>query len=777
MSFSKQFVRVAVPIPLYRLFDYVVDTEVVDTHQAQVGSRVIVPFGNRKLVGIVVSFCSELELDVDPQKLKKLDTILDQELLSQQHIDLANWVASYYLAPIGMIYELILPVHLRKGDLLTPKGDNFWQVIKMDSDDPKSSGDQFGRAHAQRKLFNFLNEENGASTAQLENNVGNWRSTMKALMQRGLVEKTQKLSFSEYATIESDQSLTLNLEQQTIVDSIQPNGFAAHLIHGITGSGKTEVYLSIVEKVLNQAGSDRQALLLVPEISLTPQFVDRVRKRLKKSVAVMHSALNDRQRHKAWWSARAGKVDIVLGTRASVFTPFKNLGIIIVDEEHDASFKQQDGVRYHARDVATVRAKQSDIPIIMGSATPSFESLYNVELGKFTLSTLKQRATGMLMPDMKLIDVSDPAQKAVDGLSPRLVQEIEKRLAAKQQTILFINRRGFSPTLYCTECGWIAGCPRCDARLTAHINSKTGLIHLVRCHHCGYESKCYERQVYEKKGQQIKHRIDNHDIQTCGSCQQQTVMPMGAGTQRTEEALKQRFPSVNIARLDRDAITTKNALENELARIRSNEVDIILGTQMLTKGHDFPNVTLVGILDADQGLFSIDFRGLEKLYQQLLQVSGRAGRHQAGEVYIQTKFPNHSFFEQLMQQDYDSFAHDEIQSRKLLAYPPMGHLALLRVESTYAKQGLNFLRWCRQQITTTPITTTPITTMPSVFVSDAVAAPMEKRAGRYRAQLLMQSASRQDLQKFQRQLLAVILQSKQQSQIRWSIDIDPIDLY
>ncbi len=745
MNCQKTFVRVAVPVPLYRLFDYAID------HIPAIGSRVQVPFGKRNLVGIVIASIDKEDLAVDPSKLKRVINILDDPCLSKELNDLAKWIASYYLVPIGMVYELILPVRLRKAEVLEPSGEKFWQL----NDSAQAvSADDFGRAHAQKALFTYLQNHSMANVEQLNRDFKQWRPAMKALIEKNYVESIEKINLTEYAPQFSEDRLTLNEDQQKIVGSIKEKQFSTHLVHGVTGSGKTEVYLSIVEKLLIEPG--QQALLLVPEISLTPQLVERVRQRLNKSVAVIHSAVSDAERHKAWWSALTGKVDIILGTRAAVFTAFKNLQIIIVDEEHDASFKQQDGVRYHARDVAIMRAKQHKIPIVMGSATPSFEALHNAAQNKFQLTTMRDRATGSNLPDMHLVDTSDPTERCVDGLSPSLIRQIKLRLSKQQQSILFINRRGYSPTLYCTECAWIASCPRCDARVTAHINSASGSIQSVRCHHCGYQS-----------GGQRNNSHQNANFHVCGDCQQPAVMPLGVGTQRSEEALKRIFPNAIVTRLDRDVITTKKALENELHRIRNNEVDIILGTQMLAKGHDFPNVTLVGVLDADQGLFAVDFRGPEKLYQQLLQIGGRAGRHQRGEVYIQTQFPEHPFFEQLLAQDYAAFAEKEIQNRRILNYPPIGYMSLLRAESTFAQQGLDFLRWCRQQIV-----------LPAgVFVSEAVPAPMEKRAGRYRAQLLMQSASRQSLHQYQHQLISCIANSKQQNNVRWSLDVDPIDLY
>ena len=741
MSEKMIIVRVALPVPLYRQFDYLYSNTL--SKQQVVGARVLVPFGKRKLVGIVSSLLNIQDTTIQMEKLKFVDQILDEKLMTKHQQEIANWIASYYLVPIGLVYELFLPVKLRKNNPLLPEGETHWYA-KITN---KNQSEILKRAKNQLALFNFIKKHQGVVSAQLNRNFKNWRPSMKALEEKGLVRKSDLVTFEEYQPLQSDQRFSLNEHQQKIVDQIKPT-FSTHLIYGITGSGKTEVYLSIVEKMLTQPNS--QALLLVPEIALTPQFVDRVRRRLDKSVAVIHSGLNDNQRHKAWWSAKNGKVDIVLGTRANAFTDFKNLKLIIVDEEHDASFKQQEGVKYHARDVAIIRAKHLDIPIVMGSATPSFESLQNVEVEKFDFSVLNKRATGQQLPDMHLIDTSDPNENAQNGLSKTLISQIDQRLKAKQQCILFINRRGFSPTLYCTECAWVAQCPRCDARLTAHIKQNTETILSVRCHHCGYQSKNHQQVINQ-----------------CGSCHQHTVMPLGLGTQRSEEALQRFFPNAVISRIDRDAITSKKALEIELAKIRNQEVDIILGTQMLAKGHDFPNVTLVGVLDADQGLFAIDFRGPEKLYQQMLQISGRAGRHRKGDVYIQTRFPEHSFFEKLLAQDYAAFAKNEIANRRLLNYPPIGFISLLRAESTFAKQALEFLQWCRQQIQ-----------IPNdVFVSDAVPAPMEKRAGRYRAQLMMQSSTRPALHYYQRQLISVITSNQKHKSIRWSLDVDPLDMY
>ncbi len=730
-------VRVAVPVPLYRMFDYRVPQE---QKMPEIGARVWVPFGRRNLIGIVVE--TGVHTDVAATKLKYLDEVVDQQaLLPDDVMQLADWITRYYVSSPGMAYELILPVRLRQGVDERPAGETIWQITEQGREvDP----DSLSRAPVQKAIMVFLQQHETMNKSHGGDFSASWRTILKNFIAKGWALTNEQLDLSEYAAEVSEHSpeLKLTQQQQAIVSGIRTQSdFKVNLIHGITGSGKTEVYLSVVEAVLEQG---RQILLLVPEIGLTPQFVARVKRRLAAKVAVIHSGLTDQQRHKAWWSAKSGEVDIILGTRASVFTPFKDLGLIVVDEEHDASFKQQDGVRYHARDIAIIRARQLAIPVILGSATPSLESSANAESEKYRFWSLTERATGATLPKVHIVDIR--SERLNDGLSPVLQQQLALRLEKKQQSILFLNRRGFAPTLYCPECAWVAECQRCNAHLTHHQASSAHSQAGVQCHHCGYQAPL---------------------IDICPECHKSSLVPVGLGTQRIEHCVQQLFPEARVMRLDRDATSKKGALAEHLAKIQNNDVDIILGTQMLSKGHDFPNVTLVGVLNADQGIYSADFRGPELMFQQIVQVAGRAGRHQAGEVYIQTSFPEHPIFEQLITQDFAAFARTTLEERQMLLYPPYAYIALLRAESVQAQQGLQFLRWCREQVPQQEF----------LQVSDAVPAPMEKRAGRFRAQLLFKSTSRKELHGVLQQLVHVIANSKEQRNVRWSLDIDPIDMY
>lgn len=739
-----KIIQVAISVPLYRFFDYSVPK---DTQLPMVGSRVQVSFGRRELVALVMAV--DIDSDVPLEKLKPITACLDTEAILPVDLQkIIEWVSHYYVAPPGQVADLAMPKKLRVGQDVCPKGETQWSLSEKGK---QQSIAQLKQAKVQQKIVDCLQQKGGSVNNDNSQQFGNsWRQAIKALIKKGLViEKVEQATLKPQPldlSLDSNRLFELTEEQQAIVDGIKPQeGFAVHLIHGVTGSGKTEVYLQLVEQVIAQG---KQALLLVPEIGLTPQFVARVAARLSARIAVVHSGLTDDQRHKSWWFARTGEADIILGTRAAVFTAFKNLGIIVVDEEHDASFKQQDGVRYHARDVGIVRAKQLNIPVLLGSATPAFETYQNALSKKYIFWEMHQRATGMQLPSMKVVNTTKQKHDQVlsnFGFSKQLKQAIDDRLKKGEQSILYLNRRGFAPTLYCVECIWIATCQRCDAHLTLHQHSADLSYLQVRCHHCGY---------------QAKHQ------KTCPNCQRAELLPIGLGTQRVEESIQALFPSANVLRLDRDSVSKKGAFEEKLNEIRSGKVDIILGTQMLAKGHDFPNVTLVGVLNADQGLYSSDFRGPEKMFQQILQVAGRAGRHRSGEVLIQTHFPEHSIFRPLLAQDYSAFSHEFLEERKLFAYPPFSHIALFRAESAIANEGINFLRWCRQHCLQCA----------EVTISDPVAAPMEKRAGRFRAQLLLKSPSRHKLHEVLQNLVQQISGSKQQQKVRWSLDVDPIEL-
>lgn len=539
--------------------------------------------------------------------------------------------------------------------------------------------------------------------------------------------------------------MPLNPEQRAAFEAVRAShgGFHCFLLAGVTGSGKTEVYLQLIRETL---AAGRQALVLIPEINLGPQTLARFERRFNARIALLHSALTDRERLDAWLAARDGEADIVIGTRSALFTPLKRPGLIIVDEEHDASYKQQDGLRYHARDLALVRARLENVPILLGSATPALESLHNAQAGRYGLLRLTQRAGGAHPPKFIRLDVKSMPLDA--GLSRPLQQAIGDTLAAGQQVLVFLNRRGFAPTLLCHDCGWISQCPRCDARMTVHQGSGE-----LRCHHCDHRQR---------------------PPMNCPQCGKLDLRPLGAGTERAEERLRILFPNHPVLRIDRDSTSRKHAMRDLFATINSGEPCILVGTQMLAKGHHFPRVTLVAILDADGGLFSADFRASERMAQQIVQVAGRAGRaEEPGRVLIQTHLADHPLLVQLTEDGYFAFAEQALSERRAAGLPPFAHLALLRAEAHKPGQAEAFLDSAcsaAEQL---------LEQMggPEVELLGPVPAPMERRAGKHRAQLLLQCMSRAPLHR----LLTPWLQSLEQlpggRQVRWSLDIDPIDLF
>ncbi|MDQ1362917.1 MAG: hypothetical protein QG652_777, partial [Pseudomonadota bacterium] len=514
------------------------------------------------------------------------------------------------------------------------------------------------------------------------------------------------------------------------------NQFQTFLLHGITGSGKTEVYLALTEAALAQG---RQVLILVPEISLTPQLTRRFRRRLSVPIAALHSGMNDRQRQCAWGMAANAEARVVIGTRSALFTPMPNLGLIMIDEEHDGSLKQQEGFRYHARDLALVRAKHAAIPVLLGSATPSLESLYNTERGQYQLLQLKQRAALAKPPKVQVLDVRRrPLQ---DGLSDLLLQHIRSHLNQQGQVLLFLNRRGYAPLLMCHECGWTTDCPRCDAHMTLHQHSRR-----LHCHHCGHETPAPVN---------------------CPQCGHTELWLPGAGTERIEEALAKHFPDATLVRIDRDTTRRKGSLDDKLEQARSGAGHILIGTQMLAKGHDFPNVSLVGILDADQGLFSTDFRGTEHLAQLIIQVAGRAGRaERAGEVFIQTHQPDHPLLTTLLHQGNTGFARAALEERRVSDLPPFSHLAILRADANRVDDVSDFLRQAKTLLNSNKL---------EIF--GPLPAPMARRAGRQRMQLVLQASERRALHTQLHNWVRTLADMKSARKVRWSLDVDPVDLY
>ncbi|MCK6389404.1 MAG: primosomal protein N' [Azonexus sp.] len=532
----------------------------------------------------------------------------------------------------------------------------------------------------------------------------------------------------------------LTAEQAKAIDAVTVDGgYSAQLLFGVTGSGKTEVYLRLVEWVLALGA---QVLLLVPEINLTPQLEARVRGRFpERTVVALHSELAEAARERHWRAAFSGEADIVLGTRLAVFTPMPRLGMIIIDEEHDASFKQQDGMRYSARDVAVVRARQAAIPILLGSATPSLESWANAQGGRYGLQTLRERANpAATLPAVNVVDTRKMVLR--EGVSPPLVEAIRQRLAREEQSLVFLNRRGYAPVLACPACGWVSGCKRCAANLVLHLADRR-----LRCHHCGFE---------------------NGIPRACPTCGNQDIHPFGRGTQRVEEWLQGEFPDARILRVDRDSVKSRTQWEAVLTQIHAGEADILVGTQMLAKGHDFPKLTLVGALGADAALFAADWRAPERLFAQLMQVAGRAGRAELkGQVLIQTQYPDHPLFAALKAHDYEGFAAGQLKEREQAGFPPYAFQAVLRAEAPDMAAAIAFL---------TAATTLPVVTEhEQVMLYDPIPMKMARLANLERGQLLAESGSRPALQAFLPRWREAIAQLKAPSRLRWHIEVDPLD--
>ena len=731
--------RVALDTPLRRPFDYLPATA-PDTPLPGVGRRVRVPFGRRRLVGVVVAIADSS--DVPTARLKPVLEVLDpQPLLDAASLAILEWAAQYYHHPIGQVLASALPRPLRLG---APAAASLrcWQLTA--AGEAALAASEPRRAPRQRSLLELLCERGPATAADLDSHGGDWRPAARALSARGWISTEQVPAVSlpppPASAIVRTAGPELLSEQAAAVEAIAASlgRFAAFVLHGITGSGKTEVYLRLIERVL-QAG--QRALVLVPEIGLTPQLLTRFRARFDAPMAVLHSALTDHERLLAWRDAFSGRARIVIGTRSAVFAPVPDLGVIVVDEEHDGSFKQHEGgFRYSARDLAVWRAQHAAVPVVLGSATPALETLHNAVAGRYRLLRLERRAARAALPLLKLVDLRQHAVQS--GISTPALQAMQKHLAAGGQVLVFLNRRGYAPTLLCTACGWIAPCRECDARLTVHLAAGRLL-----CHHCGADAPLPPRCLQ------------------CGF----SVKPVGQGTERIAETLAARFPDMPIARLDRDVVRQRGDLEELMRRMSSGEARILVGTQMVTKGHHFPDVTLVLVLNADQGLFSTDFRAPERLAQTIVQVAGRAGRGaRAGEVLIQTEFPDHPLLTSLLTGGYDGFARAALEERAQAAWPPFSRLAALRDSAATPQAALAFLTAARALAGRPPA---------GVQLLGPVPAAMAKRAGRYHAQLLIESRARATLHRFLDEWLPEIEQLKSARTVRWTLDVDPIALF
>jgi primosomal protein N' (replication factor Y) len=725
---ARLILRVAVPVPLYTLLDYL-PPEDVSAEFLQRGCRVEVPIAGRSRVGIIWEICEQTSIDTS--RLKHAVAILDREpLLGALDRELLAWCAGYYKHPIGEVVQASLPARLRQGLQQASQKVVAWRLVSRNI-----STDDFHRAPVQLRIVRqLLESETPVPASQLQASDRAVRGALRRLADKQLVEEIRIEPESETSKVLPRPALTG--EQESAVEALRnSNGFAPMLLDGITGSGKTEVYLAVAETLIREG---RQVLVLVPEIALTPQLQQRFNRGLAAAVSVMHSGLSDTEREQAWSAAEKGRADLLLGTRSAVFTPMSRLGLIIIDEEHDLSYKQQEGHRYSARDVAVMRAKRAGIPVLLGSATPSLESLNNAINGRYGWLKLQERPGAATTPVMQLIDVRKlPLRR---GLSPALIAAVREETDAGNQVILFLNRRGYAPQLTCHECGWVAECTHCDARMTWHRQAAR-----LWCHHCGYQlpkpAKC----------------------PGCGA--DESLIFLGQGTERLEETISEIFPDVPIIRIDRDSTRRKGSLDRSLDRVHSSDAAILVGTQMLAKGHDLPNVTLVGILNADHGLLNPDFRAPERTAQLLVQVSGRAGRaDKPGRVLIQTRHPDNPLLQTLIRKGYGAFAREELDLRQQAGFPPFSHQVLLRAEGLDAAMVEDFMQQARDFASRE---------MENVEIHGPLPALVERKAGHYRWHLLLQSVDRAGLHRQLDSLLAWLIDRKQGRKLRWSLDSDP----
>lgn len=739
MAEDKPFiVRVAVLSPLRQLFDYIIPRNVVEEwpdFTAEVGCRVMVPFGRREVVGLVVEHVTTSELSLD--QLKAVNRLLDSSpLLPTKLLTLFSWAANYYQHPIGDALFSMLPVLLRKGDPLPTLGTRHWQL----TDKGKGlDSDSLNRARSQKELIDRLLANGACADSTLSRDFS--RAVITALEDKQLIESFQQTNpkISTQNILKQD-ALTLHDSQKLALDSIDQHSFNCYLLDGVTGSGKTEIYLQAIEKTLRY---DRQALVLIPEISLTPQTEKRFHDRFNVPIVTLHSGLTDKQRLAAWASAKRGSAQIVLGTRSAVFTPLARPGLIIVDEEHDQSYKQQEGFRYSARDLAVSRAHKEGISVILGSATPSIESLNNCATGRYSHLILTERAGTAKQPSWSIVDLKSEQNEA--GIASSTLSAISQTVKNGHQVLVFLNRRGFAPAIICHHCGWSAECHNCDSRLTVH-RARNRLI----CHHCDYQ-------------QRVPH--------LCPGCQGQELISLGEGTERSEEYLEKCFPETKVVRVDRDSTRKKGAMQEVFEIGSSGEPCILIGTQMLAKGHHFANVTLVAVLDADSGLFSPDFRSHERLGQLLTQVAGRSGRGDLpGRVIIQTHQPQHPLLEILIGHGYSIFAQQIMAERQITQLPPFRHMAVIRAESDRANEAETFLRTARN------IAEGLNHPSPLIGYLGPLPAMLEKRAGRYRFILQIDASKRSILQVLLDGLILELSQLKDARRVRWSVDVDPQEM-
>jgi primosomal protein N' (replication factor Y) len=727
LSAEHPILQVVFDTPLRQCFDYLPPA---GAPVPRPGERVRVPLGRRRAVGMVAAHAQASELP--RARLKPAFEAIDAApLWDATTFGLLRWAADYYHHPLGDVLFSAMPKLLREGRSAV-REETVWRL----SDTGRAAIEGGARLGARQKALVEQIGGQGASAAAIS--AAGHAEALRALAQRGWLAPEARPEPAPPGGA-GRPGPVLTADQGAAVERMGGalGRFSAFLLHGVTGSGKTEVYLRVIERVL-EAGQG--ALVLVPEIALTPQLVARFRARLAAPVVALHSSLADGARLEAWRAAGSGRAPVVIGTRSAVFTPMPALGLVVVDEEHDASYKQQEGFRYSGRDLAVARAQRAGCPVVLGSATPSLETLANAAAGRYVKLSLPERTGRAGKPRVTVVDLRvNPAR---DGLSPPAVAAIERHLGAGGQVLVFLNRRGYAPAYFCPNCGWVAPCKACDARLTVHLSRA-----LLACHHCGAEAPLPF---------------------ACPQCGNE-LASVGEGTERVEAALAQLFPSSPLVRIDRDAIRRRGDMEEALAAVADGRARILLGTQMLTKGHDFPDVTLVVVLAADQGLFGADFRASERLAQQIVQVAGRAGRgDRPGEVLIQTAYPEHPLLKCLITQGYEGFAALALEERRATGWPPYSHLALLRADSPSRAGAFDFLRAAEDAA--------PAARDARLRILGPAPAAMARRAGRHRAQLLVESPARGALQAFLGEWVPAITALRVPRQLRWSLDVDPSEV-
>lgn len=726
-----QVLKVAIPVPLRQLFDYLPKGSTLPA----IGSRCEVQFGRRRLIGIVWGYGEpSVALNTIRPILRSLD---EHSVLPEDLLTLCQKAAQYYHHPIGEVLQAALPTNLRKGESAQHEGQLIWRMTPAGK---HAEVEGLNRAPRQKEALLCLQQHPKGLSRPALTSLDISSQALNALAKKGWAELVaQPLSAAtwQHSPVLGEAPLTANPEQLAAIDALNSDdSFNTYLLDGVTGSGKTEVYLQAMAKRLEEG---KQILMLVPEIGLTPQTIQRFKKRFNVPIHVLHSGLTDKERLHAWQMASEGQAAIIIGTRSAVFTPLATPGMIIVDEAHDASFKQQDGFRYSARDLSIWRAQILNIPIVLGTATPTLENLHLAQEGRFKHLRLPHRTGKAQAPTIQLEDCSQLSP--LQPLSEYSLKALQHTLDKGRQALVFINRRGYAPLLLCGDCGWQSECPHCDAHMTWHR-----LARELRCHHCGTQ-----RPIPV----------------SCPKCGSHHLLDRGAGTEKLQQLLEERFPQHALVRIDRDSTRQKGSLAKQLEKVHQGEPCILVGTQMLAKGHHFSRLDLAVMLEADAGFMSADFRGPEQAAQLILQVAGRTGRtDNPGRLLIQTRQIDNPLLQLLCQGDYHKFAMQLMQERRLAGFPPFGYLALFRAESIQQEQPMELLE----------AAAAPLLQQHEVMVLGPAPAPMERRQGRYRSQLLLLAPERKPLHQLIPSIIDSINAHPLSKRCRWHLDIDPVDL-